>query len=296
MTLPLSPVDLDDRNLYPLHEEDDVPEIPFHERVVRYLRDAIAAFAPHWFVTGNACIYWERGNFRDYAAPDVFVVKEPLPEPMPRVYHLWRDPPVSFVAEVGSRSTLEEETTRLMRYRDRVRVPEHLFFDPDSLELRLRRLGPSDYEEVAPGPNGRLRSEQLGLEFELDTRGFLWVYTPEGERLMTHEEEVARRREVEALAAEEARQREAAETRADAEARQRHEAETRANVEARQRHEAETRAAEEARLREAAETLAREAERRAAEEAARREELERRLAAMRARFPDADDGNPSPSG
>jgi hypothetical protein len=28
---------LDDRELYPLHEEDDVPEIPFHRRQVRYL-------------------------------------------------------------------------------------------------------------------------------------------------------------------------------------------------------------------------------------------------------------------
>jgi hypothetical protein len=41
---------------YPLHEEDDVPEIPDHEAQVRYARDALDAHFSDWFVTGNVCI------------------------------------------------------------------------------------------------------------------------------------------------------------------------------------------------------------------------------------------------
>jgi Uma2 family endonuclease len=264
MTTDLTPAAVDERDLYPLHEEDDVPEIPHHEQVVRYLRDAIGAHGPDWFVTGNVCIYWEPGNHEAYAAPDVFVVRAALAQPDPRVYLLWRDPPIVFVAEVGSRSTSQdEEGVRLERYRDVLRVPEHLYLDPESKDLRLRRLGPGGYELVAVEPSGRVRSEQLQLEFEVDEDGFLWVFTPDGERLLTYEAEAERRQEAEARAIEETERRRVAEARA---------------IEAAQRQqEAEARAAEEAKRRE-------EAEARVTEEAAQRQELERQLAALRAQL------------
>src|SRR5262245_51544728 len=101
MTTRITSTPAEDRDFYPLHEEDDVTEIPFHERQVRYLRDALSARSPTWSVTGNVCIYWEPGNTSRYAAPDVFVVREPLPKPDPRVYLTWEDPPVIFVAEIG---------------------------------------------------------------------------------------------------------------------------------------------------------------------------------------------------
>jgi len=264
MTTHLTPAAVDERDLYPLHEEDDVPEIPHHEQVVRYLRDAIGAHGPDWFVTGNVCIYWEPGNHEAYAAPDVFVVRAALAQPDPRVYLLWRDPPIVFVAEVGSRSTSQdEEGVRLERYRDVLRVPEHLYLDPERKELRLRRLGPGGYELVAVEPNGRVRSEQLQLEFEVDEDGFLWVYTPDGERLLTYEAEAELRQEAEARAIEEAERRRVAEARAIEAAQQQQEAEARAIEEAHRRQEAEARAAE---------------------EAAQRQELERQLAALRARL------------
>jgi Uma2 family endonuclease len=203
MTIPLSPPDLNDRNLYSLHQEANVPETSLHERVVRYLRYAIEAFRQGWFVTGNVCIYLKPDPTSAPIAPDLFVVKEPLPETDPRVYQIWRDPPISFVAEVASRSTFQlEEGVRLEKYQDSVRAPEHLLYDPERQTLKLRRLGPRGYRVVSPNARGRLRSEQLGLEFGLDEDGFLWLYSPDGERLMTHEEEVIRRQEAETRAQE----------------------------------------------------------------------------------------------
>lgn len=268
MASPLSSPDLDDRNSYSLYPEADMPETFLHERVCRYLRGAIATFGRHWSVTGNVCIYRLPGNIEPPIAPDVFVVKEPLPEPEPRVYLFWRDPPINFVAEVASRSTVQdEEGIRLAKYQDNLNVPEHLYYDPERKLLKLRRLGPAGYEEVAPDHRGRARSEQLGLEFGLDEEGFPWAYTLDGERLMTHEEEGLRRQEAEARAAEEARLRQEAEARAVDEAERRQEAEAQAAAESRRRQEAEARAAA---------------------ETARREELERQLAALRAKLEPSD--------
>jgi len=209
----------DDQEYYPLHEEDDVPEKPPHRRQVTYLYDALGARFPEWFITSNVCIYWEPGNTRDYVAPDLFVVTEPLPEPIESSYLLWKHPPVAFVAEVGSRSSVRrDQGPKVKTYDEIVRAGEYLYFWPRRKMLRLWRRGPEGYHEVAPEANRRLRSRELGLDLGLDERGFLRLYTPDGEMLLTHEEtdqqrqrEAQRRREVEARWQDEVARREALE-------------------------------------------------------------------------------------
>jgi len=187
------PPSVDDQEYYPLHEEDDVPETPDHESAVRYARNALAARFPDWFITGNVCIYWERGNTAKYRAPDLFVVKEPLAEPVERVYLLWMQPPVAFVAEIGSKSTFRrDEGPKLQIYSRLVKAREYLYFDPPTGNLRLWRLGSKGYVPVKPGATGRLGSEELELEFGVDAEGALRVYTLDGELLRTHKEAEAR--------------------------------------------------------------------------------------------------------
>jgi hypothetical protein len=226
MATRVSPSPIDDREFYPLHEEDNVPEIPFHRRQVGYLDAALRARFPGWFVTGNVCIYWEPENTSRYAAPDLFVVKETLAEPEPRVYLVWQDPPVAFVVEIGSRSTFRaDEGPKLEIYGGEIRAAEYLYSDPPKGDVRLWRLGTAGYEPVAARANGRLQSVELGLEFGLDEDCFLRAYTLEGEPLRTPEEAeqythaVEQRlqeaeqhlRDARAQAAEEAAQREALE-------------------------------------------------------------------------------------
>jgi hypothetical protein len=85
MAIRTPPLSVDDQEYYPLHEEEDVSETPPHRRQTTDLANALEARFPDWFVTSNVCIYWEQGNTRDYRAPDLFVVKEPLAEPVTRV-------------------------------------------------------------------------------------------------------------------------------------------------------------------------------------------------------------------
>src|SRR5436309_861968 len=73
-------------------------ENPPHEATVRDLRNVLSFRFPGWFVTGNVCIYWQRGNTKKYRATDLLLVKEPLTEEVHRVYLTWKQPPVTFVA------------------------------------------------------------------------------------------------------------------------------------------------------------------------------------------------------
>jgi Uma2 family endonuclease len=211
MAAPVSyPAVWDDQEFYPLHEEDDVPEIPPHEATTRYLRDAVAARFPAGFVTGDVCIYWEPGNTTAYRAPDLLVVKEPLAEPVDRVYQTWKQPPVAFVAEIGSRSTFRiDEGPKVEIYQDLVRAAEYYYADPPNGHQRLWRRGPNGYEAAAPEASGRLRSEELRLEFALEDEG-VRLYTRAGELLLSHVETDAAWQEAEAArqAAETAREEE----------------------------------------------------------------------------------------
>jgi Uma2 family endonuclease len=213
------PPSVDDQEYYPLHEEDDVPETPDHESAVRYARNALAARFPDWFITGNVCVYWERGNTRDYRAPDLLVVTEPLSEPVTRVYQLWKQPPIAFVLEVGSRSTFRKDVgPKVDLYQEKIKATEYCHIDLDRKTKQLWRLEAGAYVPVEPEANGRLRSRELELEFDLDAEGFLRIYTLGGEMLLTHEETSQRLEEAE-------EQRRAAEQRAAEEAARRAELE-----------------------------------------------------------------------
>jgi Uma2 family endonuclease len=258
---------VDDQEYYPLHEEDDVPETPPHEAASRYARDALIARFPDWFITGNVCVYWEQGNTRDYRAPDVFVVSEPLTEPVTRVYQLWKQPPITFAIEVGSRTSFRTDVgPKVEIYQDLVKAGEYYHADLDHEVQRLWRLGPAGYEEVPAEPNGRLKSEKLQMEFALE-EGILRIYALDGELLLAHEEEVQRRTEAE-VRLEESESRRAV-------------AEEQAAVEAQRRRQAEQEAAAESQRRD-------EAQRRALAAEARIAELERQLAALRPQSPDGE--------
>lgn len=255
MAMPASIAAAEEQKLYPVHEEDNVPETSPHESAVRYARDVLEVRFKDSLVTGNICIYWIRGNRRRYVAADVMVALGRPREPQPRVYLMWREPPVSFVLEIGSNRTrkidLEEKPGIYAR---QIRAEEYFYADPADprsprREMYLWRLEGQDYVSVPPEPNGRFRSSVLGVEFGYDDAGAFRIYA-DGAPQPTHKELD--------------QQHQVAETRATA-------AETRATAEVGLRREAEARATTEADLR-------REAE-------ARASDLERQLAELRARLP-----------
>jgi hypothetical protein len=209
MTTPAVSFPADDRECYPLHEEDDVPEIDFHRVQTTDLHDALRARFPERFVGANICIYWVPNNTHLYRAPDVFVAEGMTEEPHPRVYLTWLEPAILLAIEIGSRSTFrEDEGPKQQIYERHIRAREYLYSNPPVGDLRLWRSGPHGYELVPVQPNGRVQSAAVSLEFGIE-EGYLRAYTPEGERLRTHLEsesllaqEVQRREEIERQLAE----------------------------------------------------------------------------------------------
>src|SRR5205823_586164 len=128
-----------------------------HQRWSDYLVYALDARHPDCFVAGNICVYWERGNNRDYLAPDAFVTQAGVPEPPPRVYRTWLLPPLIFAAEIGSVSNTQAMIeAKRGRYAAHLRPLELLETEPIDEEageiltpekVHLYRLTDQRYEE-----------------------------------------------------------------------------------------------------------------------------------------------------
>ncbi len=123
--------ELDEHAMYPVHEEDNLPEKPGHEMQVRLLRELLTLRFPGHWVTGNVCMYWERHAFGKYVAPDVLVCPG-RPANYPHdVYLVWTDARAELVIETGSKSTFkEDEGPKIERYILDLNVREYVYFRP----------------------------------------------------------------------------------------------------------------------------------------------------------------------
>jgi hypothetical protein len=146
-------------------------------------------------------VYWVPGRFQEpWVGPDVLVSQRTLEKPPERIYLVWEEGPIRFVAEVASdRTRRSERRKREQRYRVDLQVPEYLYIDLDRHQLELRRLQDGQYRRV-PEENGRLYSQELNLWFGWDAhREFVRIWTADGRMLQTKEEDLE---EKERLAAE----------------------------------------------------------------------------------------------
>ena len=82
------------------------------------------------YVSGDLLIYYEEGNPKARAAPDVFVVFG-VPKRKRPTYLLWQEGKVpAFVLEVASRSTWREDEGRKAKLYERLGVREYWQYDP----------------------------------------------------------------------------------------------------------------------------------------------------------------------
>jgi hypothetical protein len=124
MTTRPVPQILDEYDEYPVHEEDNVPESWIHERIVRYLRDVLAALYPDWDPPdeghpGQEMRLWRLG-------PEGYVPAEPeangrFRSEVPGVEFGWDDEGMLriYVGGVPQRTYEEAEAERLAEARRR---------------------------------------------------------------------------------------------------------------------------------------------------------------------------------
>jgi len=172
--------------------------------IIQLLRDHFAG-RPDVYVGGNLLLFYQKGNRRKHIAPDAFVVFGVPKEPPRDNYLVWeegRGP--NLVVEITSKSTRrEDEKKKFVIYRDILKVPEYILFDPteDYLHPSLQgfRLAAEKYVPIDLIA-GRLPSEVLGLHLERDgTRLRLFDPVARGYLLTRLEAlEIAERRAAEA--------------------------------------------------------------------------------------------------
>jgi Uma2 family endonuclease len=224
---------------YPTSDGKPMAETDIHRDdmvdLIETLKDHFAA-EPDVYISGNLLLFYEEGNRRKHVAPDVFFVRGVPKLPPRNHYLLWKEGKApDVVIEITSKTTQkEDQTKKLVLYRDVLRVTEYFRFDPteDYLQPPLQgyRLEAGQYDPIAP-VDGRLPSALLGLH--LERRGTeLRLYDPTSGRLLLTRAERAADAMVAQERAEQERQREA-------EARQRAEQERQREAEARQRVEQE---------------------------------------------------------
>jgi Uma2 family endonuclease len=192
-----------DRAVFSLHPEEEVVEVPRHRRQIIYLETNLRSELPDRFVGANMGVYWVPGQHESpWIGPDIFVAPRPPVDPDPRVYLIWEDGPIEFVAEVASRRTRRGERRKRERiYRVELQVPEYLYIDLERRRLELWRLSEGAYRQVAERES-RLYSQELGLWFGWGSGvPFVRIWATDGRLLPTYEEVKQRAREAEAHAA-----------------------------------------------------------------------------------------------
>lgn len=125
------------------------------------------------YIASDLLLYYEEGDVRKFIVPDIFVVKDSDPG-FRRTFRTWDEGRIpNTVIEVTSKSTRrEDELFKPYRY-EMIGVRELFLYDPtgDYLTPRLHgyRLQSDGYARIEPDSADVLESDELDLQFSLQS-------------------------------------------------------------------------------------------------------------------------------
>jgi Uma2 family endonuclease len=162
------------------------------------------------YVSGNLFFYYSQGDPRAVVAPDVFLVKGVAKRPR-KIFKLWEEGQApSFVIELTSDSTRDDDLSKKKLCYERLGVEEYFLHDPyqDYLDPPLQgfRLVNGRFRPIEREADGSLRSLTTGLLLRTEGTSLRLADALSGERLLTSDEAVARERAARQAAEERAEQ------------------------------------------------------------------------------------------
>lgn len=191
-----------------LYSDEPPLETDFHRNQI----DLLIRLLQYWwqdrqdfYISGNLTVYYniQQLKTRDFRGPDVFIVLGTEKRDR-RSWAIWEEggkyPNV--VIELLSSSTARvDKGAKKALYQDVWRLPEYYWFHPETLEFAGFRLANGRYQAIAPVDQGRLPSEQLGLQLGVQGQQLRW-FTAEGGLIPLPEEAERQRAEQERQRAE----------------------------------------------------------------------------------------------
>jgi Uma2 family endonuclease len=190
---------------YPESDRKPMAETDLHGK---QMLDAIAALThffrnqPDVYVSGNLCLYYEKGVKGSYVAPDVLVTKG-IGKEERRTYKVWEEgKPPDVIIEMTSRETRDEDVFfKRNLYEQVLKTTEYFTFDPtgDYLDPPLQgyRLVKGKYARIKE-TRGRLPSNELGLALAVENGWLRFYDLLTGEKLLTPQEAYAAQEQAEA--------------------------------------------------------------------------------------------------
>jgi Uma2 family endonuclease len=190
---------------YPESDGQPMGETDFHRQEMMDLISALEGYfedAGDVYVSGNLFLYYRKGDPRSVICPDVFVVKGVDPGPR-RIYKLWEEGRApSFVIEVSSDSTCNEDLGRKKQTYADLGVEEYFLHDPFeeylSPPLQGFVLEEGEYRCLEPATDGSFQSTETGLILRREGAHLRLVIAATGEPLLRMAETRARAREADA--------------------------------------------------------------------------------------------------
>jgi Uma2 family endonuclease len=170
---------------YPTSDGRPMAETDDHRDLMLTLIETLKmdrAADPHFYVSGNLLVFYEKGNRRRHVSPDVFVVRGVSKHNRDH-YLIWKEGKGPELAiELTSKSTRQEDVEdKFQLYQNVLKITEYFLFDPhrDYLKPALQgyRLSKGRYIRIEPEAD-RLPSEVLGLHLEQADKE-LRLYNPE---------------------------------------------------------------------------------------------------------------------
>lgn len=145
-----------------------------------------------FFVAANMSVYYStrQRKSEEMRGPDFFVVLNTERRER-KSWVIWEEEGKypNFIIEILSDSTANiDRGLKKQLYQDVWRTPDYFWFDPYTLEFQGFHLMNGEYQAIQPNDYGWLWSEQLQLYLGI-LEEKLRFFTPEGERVLTPEEE-----------------------------------------------------------------------------------------------------------
>jgi len=189
------------RVVYPTGDGKPVAETELHFReilaIVQVL-DRLFAARPDVYVAANNFVYFEKGNPSACFSPDVYVVLG-VQKKLRDTYMTWKEGGrvPSFVLEMTSASTKDEDLGAKKKKCERLGVREYFMFDPYceylSPQIQGFRLEHGQYVQIPPDDHGRVFSDVLNYALGANDELRITVYDPRTGEALPRMDELFRR-------------------------------------------------------------------------------------------------------